>query len=121
MIPKCIGWLFCECFCFLNFVNLYILVAFFSCSSDVELSSKCDFNVTIGLFGDPCPGIYKYLEVTYECVDNLGKNVYKCCDVFENQSDLRKLCRVTVAFATFVCCVKLLYIINQLDSSRPNQ
>jgi hypothetical protein len=29
--------------------------------------SSCDVSANNGVFGDPCPGIYKYLELEYEC------------------------------------------------------
>ena len=28
---------------------------------------SCDVAATITMFGDPCPGIFKYLEVTHSC------------------------------------------------------
>ena len=30
--------------------------------------STCEIDVSNGVFGDPCPGTYKYLEVTYKCI-----------------------------------------------------
>lgn len=46
-----------------------------SASSLTEVRSKCDgqkscsITVSNGVFGgDPCPGTYKYLEVTFTCV-----------------------------------------------------
>ena len=29
--------------------------------------TECTVNVNDGVFGDPCPGKHKYLEVTYSC------------------------------------------------------
>ena len=30
---------------------------------------KCEINVNNDVFGDPCPGIEKYLQVDYECIE----------------------------------------------------
>ena len=30
---------------------------------------ECTVNVNNGMFGDPCPGIHKYLEVKYSCYE----------------------------------------------------
>ncbi|CAN8028397.1 unnamed protein product, partial [Ixodes persulcatus] len=37
--------------------------------------SSCGTHVSSTLFGDPCPGTLKYLEMQYHCV--LGKPTYK--------------------------------------------
>jgi hypothetical protein len=29
--------------------------------------SSCDVSANNGIFGDPCPGTYKYLKIGYEC------------------------------------------------------
>ncbi|CAH3188651.1 unnamed protein product, partial [Porites evermanni] len=34
--------------------------------------SHCTLRATNGEFGDPCPGTYKYLEVSYRCVRSTG-------------------------------------------------
>lgn len=33
-----------------------------------DLKSKCTVPVTQKVFGNPCSGIYKYLDVKYQCV-----------------------------------------------------
>ncbi|XP_022240202.1 latrophilin Cirl-like, partial [Limulus polyphemus] len=33
-----------------------------------NLASSCGLNITSAIFGDPCPGTHKYLEVHYRCV-----------------------------------------------------
>ena len=35
-----------------------------------ELGGQCTFTPANGVFGDPCRGTYKYLEIRYECGNN---------------------------------------------------
>ena len=32
-----------------------------------ENNKSCQVNANNGLYGDPCPGTYKYLNVTFQC------------------------------------------------------
>ena len=36
--------------------------------------NKCLLGLTHGLLGDPCPGVLKYLRVTYQCASKLSVN-----------------------------------------------
>ena len=38
--------------------------------SKCELKQTCQFTVGEALFGNPCQGIYKYVDIKYECVQN---------------------------------------------------
>ena len=52
------------CFAICNKRDLYFLLFCFRCDS----KRICDIDVNSGVFGDPCPNTYKYVEIHYACI-----------------------------------------------------
>ncbi|XP_078667374.1 L-rhamnose-binding lectin CSL3-like [Branchiostoma floridae x Branchiostoma belcheri] len=48
--------------------------------SKCEGHSSCSVQASNSLFGDPCHGTVKYLEVTYQCVDAAGPRTVQACE-----------------------------------------
>lgn len=42
-------------------------------NKECEGRTTCSIDVTSAVFGDPCPGTYKYLEVHYTCVNQVNR------------------------------------------------
>ena len=63
-----------------SFLNMSLLhqLDSYECESDKSLNQvndlcedkeSCKVQASNSIFGDPCPGTYKYLEVNYQCFD----------------------------------------------------
>ena len=54
------------------------------------LGGACTFTPANGVFGDPCPGTYKYLEVRYRC-GSVGRLIFSNYNLHRKSQSYRHL------------------------------
>ena len=61
-----------------NVDNCFSLNSHLILNNTCNGKTECTIRASNGIFGDPCPGIHKYLEVYYECHEK--GNTIQCSD-----------------------------------------